>query len=231
MSSTVDLKGVGASSCDPAPDSSSGPSGDDTNPRAHFKRRISNGIALRIDQMKLTSAAQAPTTETNKDVKPSAVAGRIANLNERNAQIASNGTATTATAAAAAASCSTANKLPPKPGHGKRRKTKKRKSRRKQQSLAAKSQMNYLQLIRYFGLHKDQVAKCHNSAFVNQLEKEMSRWAIVNVNKEKKYMKVQISRRIPLPQRQSHWTSTMEAIQNKMGAASLTDAEMAAAPS
>merc|ERR1712129_367614 len=93
------------------------------------------------------------------------------------------------------------------------------------QNSTVSASMSHLKLIRWFLMDKSQGAQCNNPSFASSLEKELSRLAILSVSKDRKYVKVQISRRIPLPQRKPHWTRTMEALQKKLGGSQLLSAE------
>ena len=85
--------------------------------------------------------------------------------------------------------------------------------------------MSHLKLTRWFTIDKNQLAKFNSPSFTSSLEQQVKKWGILSVRKDKRYIKLQISRRIPLPQRQSHWTSTIDIIQTKLGGSSLLESE------
>merc|ERR1712154_682805 len=100
-----------------------------------------------------------------------------------------------------------------------------RENKKKRQKSLLVNKMSYLQLTRYFKIDKYQITKFNNQKISTSLESKISKLCILSVRKEKKYIKLQISRRIPLPQRRSHWDTILETIQEKVGGPQLKISE------
>merc|ERR1719229_589121 len=97
-------------------------------------------------------------------------------------------------------------------------KTKRRRRRKKKtKTQTISTTMSHLKLTRWFKRDKVQFAKFNSPSFKNSLEKQLERLGILSLDKGKKCIKVQISRRIPLPKRQNHWNSLIELLQTKLG--------------
>jgi len=114
-------------------------------------------------------------------------------------------------------------------------KSKKKRVRRKKRKKApvqnpklgtvTSDKMSHIKLTRWFNLDNKQTAKLNNPSFCSSLEKQVAKWGILKTSIHEKYVKVQISRRIPLPQRQSQWNNILEILQNKFGGQSLVHSE------
>merc|ERR1712176_249347 len=110
------------------------------------------------------------------------------------------------------------------PNQGKRKRRKKRKKKTTKQTSISDA-MSHLRLTRWFKLDKNQLAKFHSPSFKNSLENQLEKLGIMSLNKGKKLIKLQISRRIPLPKRQSHWKELIQILQTKLGGHPLIDFE------
>ena len=111
---------------------------------------------------------------------------------------------------------------PKSPNHRKRKRRRKKKTK---SVVPVASTMSHLKLTRWFKLDRKQLAKLHSPSFESSLQKQLEKWGILSLDKNKKHIKVQISRRIPLPKRQSHWNTLIEALQTKLGESSLLKSE------
>lgn len=194
---------------------------------ANRNRKVSDAIAKRISNFNQSASPKTASANANTSASPNSVGDKISSFNLKNSSVAE------------AASPKVQSTQPRK---RKRRKKKRKRSKSRsskaggqkgagrskhlsKQNSTVSASMSHLKLVRWFLMDKKQVAQCNNPAFIAALEKELSRLAILSVKKERKYVKVQISRRIPLPQRQQHWTRTMEALQKKLGGSKLLSAE------
>eukprot|EP01083_Nonionella_stella_P144352 450585_1 len=153
------------------------------------------------------SPARAPALSTGK------VANRVSIFNQVNDEIIRKKTTN-----------SPATLSPDVPNKRRRkRRSRKRKVKKKAAAEAINIKMAHLQLTRWFNIDKRHVSKLSNPAFKNVVQQAVARWAILSILKDKRYVKIQISRRIPLPQREEHWKSTIEVLQNKLGGPNLVE--------
>eukprot|EP00483_Globobulimina_turgida_P003488 UN03494 len=94
-----------------------------------------------------------------------------------------------------------------------RSRSRKRKRRRhKKKETKVSMRMAHLKITRWFNIDKTHVGKLNHPSFTNGLQQQLARYGILSVRKDKRYIKVQISRRIPLPQRQNHWIDTIKIL-------------------
>jgi len=158
---------------------------------------------------------ESPQITNKQRKKPRAlsnVSAQIESFNQKNDEIKQqrHGTPKTVSLSPAAAT--------KKPKRRRRRKKKKHEA-------TLSSTMSHLKLTRWFKLDKSQLIKFNSPSFKSSLEKQLEKLGILSLDKGKKLIKVQISRRIPLPKRAAHWTTLLETLQTKLAGHSLLDSE------